>query len=71
VSIVTLHFRSPRTAPACAVCGAKLTRGGRDRWWLSNTWTDLRGHFTISSTHTPGEIARPCGQLPGTAPGGA
>lgn len=68
MSVVTLHYRSPRTAPACAVCGANLSRPA-SRWWLANTWTDAREHFTEGSTHTPGETARPCGRLPDATAG--
>ena len=61
MSYITLHFRVDGS-PLCAVCGANIDRP-ISRWWLSNTWTRHRGHYTKGETNMPGEYSRPCGSL--------
>ena len=61
MSNITLHFRVDGS-PLCAVCGANIDRPA-GRWWLSNTWTRHRSHYSAGATNMPGEYSRPCGSL--------
>lgn len=64
VTKVTLHYRDPAAKSLnCAVCGARLTFGALHRWWLRNTWTDKREHYTEGQGCWPGDWFVPCGKL--------
>ncbi len=61
---VVLHLKAQISATTCAVCGASLTRGDRDRWWLHNTWTAAVEHFHEGAAQNPNGWLQPCGVLP-------